>query len=100
MSTGKPPDILAFNITILMALILVAGVKKSLIFNNVLNIINCSVWVFIMTTGLFYVKWDNWTAHGGFLPYGWSGVSVFQLVLNLGDVPWYLLYRINAVSKL
>ncbi|CAH4038700.1 unnamed protein product [Pieris brassicae] len=71
---GKPPDFIAFAITILMSLILVAGVKKSLIFNNVLNIINCSVWVFIMTTGLFYVKWDNWSQHGGFLPYGWSGV--------------------------
>ncbi|CAK1554800.1 unnamed protein product [Leptosia nina] len=71
---GKPPDFLAFTITALMTLVLVAGVKKSLIFNNVLNIINLSVWVFIITAGLFYAKWDNWSSHHGFLPYGWSGV--------------------------
>ncbi|XP_044752454.1 probable cationic amino acid transporter isoform X1 [Coccinella septempunctata] len=71
---GRAPDFLAFVITLLMMLLLVAGVKKSLIFNNVLNAINLSVWVFIMTAGLFYVSTDNWTKHGGFLPHGWSGV--------------------------
>lgn len=73
--SGKPPDFLAFGICLLMMLVLVAGVKKSLVFNNVLNAINLSVWVFIMTAGLFYVNTDNWTQHNGFLPYGWSGVS-------------------------
>lgn len=58
-----------------MMLLLAAGVKKSLIFNNILNAINLAVWVFVMTAGLFYVNTDNWTKHGGFLPYGWSGVS-------------------------
>ncbi|XP_045510320.1 probable cationic amino acid transporter [Colias croceus] len=71
---GKPPDFLAFTITILMTMVLVAGVKKSLFFNNVLNIINLSVWVFIVAAGMFYAKWDNWSAHNGFLPFGWSGV--------------------------
>ncbi|CAB3225093.1 unnamed protein product [Arctia plantaginis] len=71
---GKPPDLLAFGISLLMTMVLVAGVRKSLFFNNVLNAINLSVWVFIMTAGLFYVDTDNWTEHKGFLPYGWSGV--------------------------
>lgn len=71
---GRPPDFLAFVITLLMMLLLAAGVKKSLIFNNVLNAINLSVWVFVMTAGLFYVDSDNWAHHKGFLPYGWSGV--------------------------
>lgn len=71
---GRAPDLLAFVITLLMMLLLVAGVKKSLIFNNVLNAINLSVWVFIMSAGLFYVSSENWSQHGGFLPYGWSGV--------------------------
>ncbi|CAG9781782.1 unnamed protein product [Diatraea saccharalis] len=71
---GKPPDFLAFSITVLMMMVLVAGVKKSLFFNNVLNAINLSVWVFIMAAGLFYVNIHNWTDHRGFLPYGWSGV--------------------------
>ncbi|KAI5641418.1 amino acid permease domain-containing protein [Phthorimaea operculella] len=71
---GKPPDFLAFGITLLMMLVLVAGVKKSLFFNNLLNAINLSVWVFIMAAGLFYVDITNWTEHKGFLPYGWGGV--------------------------
>lgn len=58
-----------------------AGVKKSLIFNNILNTINLAVWVFVMTAGLFYIDGDNWSQHKGFLPYGWSGVS-FQ-TLNI-----------------
>ncbi|KAJ0183707.1 hypothetical protein K1T71_000130 [Dendrolimus kikuchii] len=71
---GKPPDFLAFGITLMMMCVLIAGVKKSLFFNNLLNAINLSVWVFIMTAGLFYVDISNWTDHKGFLPYGWSGV--------------------------
>ncbi|XP_060517879.1 probable cationic amino acid transporter isoform X2 [Cylas formicarius] len=71
---GRDPDYLAFVITLFMTVVLVAGVKKSLIFNNILNVINFSVWVFIMTAGLFYVNTDNWSKHGGFLAQGWPGV--------------------------
>ncbi|CAL1682177.1 unnamed protein product [Lasius platythorax] len=71
---GRPPDFLAFVITILMMLLMAAGVKKSLVFNNVLNAINLSVWVFVMAAGMFYVDSSNWSEHSGFLPYGWSGV--------------------------
>lgn len=60
-----------------MMLLLAAGVKKSLIFNNVLNAINLAVWVFVMSAGLFYVDSDNWSQHKGFLPFGWSGVISF-----------------------
>ncbi|XP_011643251.1 cationic amino acid transporter 2 isoform X2 [Pogonomyrmex barbatus] len=71
---GRPPDFVAFVITILMMLLMAAGVKKSLVFNNVLNAINLAVWVFVMAAGMFYVDSDNWSQHSGFLPYGWSGV--------------------------
>ncbi|XP_075213669.1 solute carrier family 7 member 14 [Lycorma delicatula] len=71
---GRPPDFLAFIITLLMMLLMAAGVKKSLVFNNILNAVNLSAWVFVMTAGMFYVKSSNWSEHKGFLPYGWSGV--------------------------
>ncbi|ODM93763.1 putative cationic amino acid transporter [Orchesella cincta] len=71
---GHPPDVLAFCITLAMMTVLVAGVQKSVIFNNVLNAINFSVWIFIMVAGLFYVDLSNWNDYGGFLPMGWSGV--------------------------
>ena len=76
ITLGRPPDVLAFVITILMMLVLVAGVQKSLLFNNILNAINLAVWVFVMTAGLFYIDFSNWSDdYGGFLPFGWSGVS-------------------------
>lgn len=55
-------------------LLMAAGVKKSLVFNNVLNAINLAVWVFVMAAGMFYVDSSNWSEHNGFLPFGWSGV--------------------------
>ncbi|CAB0042761.1 unnamed protein product [Trichogramma brassicae] len=71
---GRPPDFVAFVITLLMMTLMAAGARKSLLFNNVLNAVNLSVWVFIMAAGLFYVDSANWSEHKGFLPYGWSGV--------------------------
>lgn len=50
------------------------GVKNSVGLNNVLNVINLIVWVFIMIAGLFFIKSDNWS-EGQFLPFGWPGVS-------------------------
>ncbi|KAA8581963.1 hypothetical protein FQN60_008703 [Etheostoma spectabile] len=49
------------------------GVKNSVGFNNVLNVINLVVWVFMMIAGLFFVNGENWD-EGRFLPFGWSGV--------------------------
>ncbi|XP_045126962.1 probable cationic amino acid transporter isoform X2 [Portunus trituberculatus] len=71
---GEPPDLLAFFLTVLMGGVLVAGVRKSVIFNNALNVVNFVVWVFIMIAGFFYADSTNWTQNGGFLPMGWSGV--------------------------
>ncbi|KAL4148817.1 hypothetical protein QTP88_002968 [Uroleucon formosanum] len=70
---GKP-DILAAGITLLMMVLLAAGVKKSLIFNHLMNAINLAAWVFLMSAGLFYVNLDSWTKNDGFLPNGWGGV--------------------------
>ncbi|XP_035232583.1 probable cationic amino acid transporter [Stegodyphus dumicola] len=76
---GHTPDFLAALITFFMTLLMVAGVKKSLLFTNILNAVNLSVWVFIMAAGLFYVDTSNWSAHGGFMPFGWSGDSLFRV---------------------
>lgn len=73
--TDRPPDLIAFGITILMTCVLALGASKSVMFNNALNVINFATWVFIMTAGWFYVDTDMWHEHEGFLPFGWSGVS-------------------------
>uniref|UniRef100_A0A8C9VCX2 Solute carrier family 7 member 14b n=1 Tax=Scleropages formosus TaxID=113540 RepID=A0A8C9VCX2_SCLFO len=75
--TGKGeesyPDLLALVIAVVVTVIVSLGVKNSLGLNNVLNVINLVVWVFIMIAGLFFVDITNWD-YGRFLPYGWSGV--------------------------
>ncbi|RWS31888.1 putative cationic amino acid transporter-like protein [Leptotrombidium deliense] len=71
---GHVPDLLAAVITVLMTLLLVTGVKKSLLFNNILNVVNFCTWLFIVFASLFFIDSNNWSQHGGFLPKGWSGV--------------------------
>ena len=68
------PDLLALLIALVVTVIVALGVKNSVGFNNVLNVINLLVWVFMMIAGLFFVNGDNWD-EGRFLPYGWSGVG-------------------------
>ncbi|XP_053164419.1 probable cationic amino acid transporter isoform X2 [Hemicordylus capensis] len=67
------PDLLALVIAVIVTIIVALGVKNSVGFNNVLNVINLAVWIFMMIAGLFYVNGENW-AEGQFLPFGWSGV--------------------------
>lgn len=57
-------------VTVVVAL----GVKNSVSLNNILNLVNLLVWVFVVIAGLFFVSGQNWE-DGRFLPYGWSGVS-------------------------
>lgn len=70
------PDLLALVIAVIVTIIVALGVKNSVGFNNVLNVLNLAVWVFIMIAGFFFVNGKYW-AEGQFLPHGWSGVSLF-----------------------
>lgn len=67
------PDLLALLIAVLVTVIVGVGVKNSVGFNNVLNVVNLLVWVFVVIAGLFFLSGENWE-DGRFLPYGWSGV--------------------------
>lgn len=58
-----------------MMLVLLTGVKKSVLFNNTFNTINLAAFMFLLGAGFSYADGRNWSEHGGFLPFGWSGVS-------------------------
>ena len=74
MFTGKTyPDFLGCFIGLVMTGILAFGVKKSVRFNNILNMINFAVWIFIVIAGLFYADGTNWRNYG-FAPFGANGV--------------------------
>src|SRR5699024_4445510 len=61
-------------LTVLMTTLLAAGVRKSLMFNNLLNVVNFIVFILVVFVSLFYIDFSNWSKHGGFAPFGWSGV--------------------------
>lgn len=77
------PDLLALIIAVVVTVIVAIGVKNSVSFNNVLNVVNLVVWVFIVIAGLFFLSGANWT-DGMFLPYGWSGVRMLTQLCQLG----------------
>ncbi|XP_068566435.1 probable cationic amino acid transporter [Cebidichthys violaceus] len=67
------PDLLALFIALLVTVIVALGVRNTVGFNNVLNVVNLVVWVFMIIAGLFFLSASNWES-GKFLPFGWSGV--------------------------
>lgn len=85
------PDLLALFICLLVTVIIALGVQNSVGFNNVLNVVNLVVWVFMIIAGLFFLSTSNWEG-GRFLPYGWSGVrsktawTPFRLGLDEGRI--------------
>lgn len=66
-------DVLALFIALLVTAVIALGVRNTVGFNNVLNVVNLVVWVFMIIAGLFFISSSNWEG-GKFLPYGWSGV--------------------------
>ncbi|CAG5106323.1 Oidioi.mRNA.OKI2018_I69.chr1.g2789.t2.cds [Oikopleura dioica] len=85
------PDLVAMGICMVMVMIVGAGLKNSMLLNNLLNAANIVVWAVIMVGGLFTLNAENWNlsppngtdassaeikkyGDGGFLPYGWEGV--------------------------
>eukprot|EP00095_Tigriopus_kingsejongensis_P003141 maker-scaffold438_size171652-snap-gene-0.39 protein:Tk03141 transcript:maker-scaffold438_size171652-snap-gene-0.39-mRNA-1 annotation:"hypothetical protein KGM_14024" len=68
---GGAPDFPAFVITVLMMCLFFYGVKKSVIFNHVLNAINILTWVAIFLGGMLDMDFGNWS---NFMPFGFSGV--------------------------
>lgn len=84
-SSGKGedtyPDLLALFIALLVTVIIALGVRNSVGFNNVLNVVNLVVWVFMIIAGLFFLSAKNWES-GNFLPYGWSGVRYNGVMYN------------------
>ncbi len=67
--SGAPPDVLAFTVTLLMTLLFFFGVKKSVVFNHVLNVANLASWIVTVGVGLFFVRAENWK---DFMPFGFG----------------------------
>lgn len=89
---------MALLIALLVTVIVALGVKNSVGFNNVLNVINLIVWVFMMIAGLFFVNGENWD-EGRFLPFGWSGVCIHMQTHTLAKFK-YCRHHVLFVGRL
>ncbi|XP_063975790.1 cationic amino acid transporter 4 [Diachasmimorpha longicaudata] len=80
LEMGEPlaqfPDPLAALLCLFYALLLGCGVKASARLNSALTLVNLAVILLVITLGFRYANFDNWwnSAHGGFLPFGFTGV--------------------------
>ncbi|KAF5292813.1 hypothetical protein FQA39_LY13858 [Lamprigera yunnana] len=72
---GRYPDLLAFSVCLVYAVLLGIGVKGSAMINSLLTVVNLVVMLLVTIVGFYYGNGNNWSSeNGGFLPYGFSGV--------------------------
>ena len=69
---GSFPDLLAFMLALIIAIIVSLGAKKSSFVNKTMTFVNLSVITLIICVGLYFVEAQNWQSK--FAPYGVSGV--------------------------
>ncbi|HEX3494220.1 MAG TPA: amino acid permease [Methylocella sp.] len=83
--TGALINLPAIVIVLVLTVLLVAGIKESATFNNVIVVIKLAIVVLFILAGVWFVKTSNWVTlsnpTGAFIPpnigpgqYGWSGI--------------------------
>ncbi|MGD1149393.1 MAG: amino acid permease [Thermoanaerobaculaceae bacterium] len=83
VSTGEWFDLPAIVITIVIAAILVKGIRESASFNATIVGIKLAIVLFVIVVGAFYVNPANWHP---FAPFGFTGISFFgKTVLGQSD---------------
>lgn len=55
------PDFVAFGLVIIVTCFMIIGVKESSIMNKIFTLLNISVLVFIIITGITRIDLTNWT---------------------------------------
>ena len=74
LATGAILDLPAALIVVLMAVVIVRGLRASLRFNLAMLIVKLAVILFVIGVGTFFIHPQNWHP---FAPYGLGGLSLF-----------------------
>jgi APA family basic amino acid/polyamine antiporter len=61
--------------------ILVRGIRESARSNLLMVLLKLAIVIAFLIVGAFYVKPENWTAHGGFAPNGFHGVGTAAAII-------------------
>jgi len=71
----------AVAIVVAITWILVRGIKESARSNLIMVILKLAIIVAFLIVGAFFVKTENWTAHGGFAPNGFNGIGTAAAII-------------------
>lgn len=68
-------NIPAVAIVALITVVLVYGIRESATTNSVMVLVKVAVVLFFIVLGAFFIRPENYTAHGGFAPNGFKGIT-------------------------
>ncbi|MGE0158932.1 MAG: amino acid permease [Gemmatimonadales bacterium] len=71
----------AVLIVVAITALLVYGIRESSFSNTVLVVLKVGILMFFVAVGLFFIDPTHYTAHGGFAPNGFAGVSTAAAII-------------------
>ncbi len=71
----------AVAITAAVTWILVYGIRESAVSNSLMVLLKVGIVLFFIAVGAAFIEPSRYTAHGGFAPNGWQGVSAAAAII-------------------
>jgi len=71
----------AVAIVALITIVLVYGIRESATTNTLMVLVKVLIVLFFIAVGAFFVRPENYTAHGGFAPNGFKGISAAAAII-------------------
>jgi APA family basic amino acid/polyamine antiporter len=65
----------AVAIVALLTIVLVYGIRESATTNSLMVLVKVGIVLFFIAVGAFFIRPENYTAHGGFAPNGFRGIT-------------------------
>lgn len=74
-------NIPAVAIVALITVVLVYGIRESATTNTLMVLVKVAIVLFFIAVGAFFIRPVNYTAHGGFAPNGFAGISAAAAII-------------------
>ncbi len=74
-------NIPAVAIVALITVVLVYGIRESATTNTLMVLVKVAIVLFFIAVGAFFIRPANYTAHGGFAPNGFAGISAAAAII-------------------
>lgn len=71
----------AVVIVALLTALLVYGIRESAISNSIMVLLKVAILLFFVGVGAFLIRPEHYTAHGGFAPNGFAGISAAAAII-------------------